>query len=121
MRVGGLGHDGRTSRERQIGRERLLGLSLSRQAIDTSVADAAGDVTAFDTQPVEPTTRPTDGAILVVPADGQGGPMVQSSPATPPVRRGQGPNHTTKQEAVVTSLYPRAPDPRTPQAVGAAL
>jgi hypothetical protein len=108
-------------RESQTVLERLLGLSLSLQAIETSVADAAGDVTAFYTQPVEPTTRPTDGAILVVQADGKGVPMVQSSPATPPVRLGKGQKHTTKKEAVVTSLYTIAPYPRTPQEVVAAL
>ena len=36
-----------SSRESQTVLERLLGVSLSLQAIETRVADAAGDVTAF--------------------------------------------------------------------------
>jgi hypothetical protein len=91
-------------RERQTVIERILGVSLSLQAIETRRAEAAGDVTAFDTPPVEPTPRRTDGAIRVVQADGKGGPMGQPSPGTPPVRLGTGQKRTKKQEAVVTSL-----------------
>ena len=101
--------------------ERLLGVSLSLQAMDTSVADAAGDVTAVYTQPVEPRPRPTAGAILVVQADGQGVPRGQPAPVTPPVRLGKGQNRTTKQEAVVTSLSTMASYPRAPQDMVAAL
>ena len=110
-----------SSRESQTVLDRLLGVSLSLQAIETSVADAAGDVTALSTQPVEPRPRPTDGAILVVQADGTWVPLVQPAPVTPPVRLGKGQKRTKKQEAVVTSLYTIAPDPRTPQDVVAAL
>ena len=56
--------------------ERILGVSLSLQAIESSVADAAGDVTVFYRQPVESSPRPTDGAILVVAATD--GPMPQT-------------------------------------------
>jgi hypothetical protein len=108
-------------RESQTVLDRILGVSLSLQAIETSVADAAGDVTAFYTQPVEPSPRPTDGAILVVQADGKGVPLVQPAPVTPPVRLGKGQKRTKKKEAVVTSLYTIAPYPRTPQDVVAAL
>ena len=83
---------------------RILGVPLSRQAIETGVADAGGDVAAFDEQPVEPSTLPTVGAILVVQADGKGVAMVPTSAVAPPVRRGTGQKRTTKQEAVVTSL-----------------
>jgi hypothetical protein len=91
-------------RESQTVLDRILGVSLSLQAIETSVADAAGDITAFYTPPVEPSPRPTDGAILVVQADGKGVPLVQPAPVTPPVRLGKGQKRTTKKEAVVTSL-----------------
>jgi hypothetical protein len=110
-----------SSRESQTVSERILGESLSLQAIEPSMAEAAGAVTAFYTPPVEPTPRRTDGAILVVQADGQGVPMVQPSPGTPPVRLGQGQKRTQKKEAVVTSLSTIAPYPRTPQDVVAAL
>ena len=102
-------------RESQTVLERMLGVSLSLQAIETSVADAGGDVAAFYEQPVESTTLPTGGAILVVQADGKGVPMVQPSPVAPPVRLGKGQKRTTKKEAVVTSLYTIAPYPRTPR------
>jgi hypothetical protein len=108
-------------RESQSVLERILGVSLSLQAIETSVAAAAGDVTVFYTQPVESSPRPTDGAILVVQADGKGVPMVQPASVTPPVRLGKGQKRTKKKEAVVTSLYTIAPYPRTPQDVVAAL
>ena len=108
-------------RESQTALDRILGVSRSLQAMATRVADAAGDVTALYTQPVEPSPRPTDGAILVVQADGKGVPLVQPAPVTPPVRLGKGQKRTTKQEAVVTSLSTMAPSPRTPQDVVAAL
>ena len=89
--------------------------------METRVADAAGEVTALYTQPVEPSPRPTDGAILVVQADGKGVPMGQPAPVTPPVRLGKGQKRTKKKEAVVPSLSTMAPYPRAPQDVVAAL
>jgi hypothetical protein len=108
-------------RESQTVLERILGVSLSLQAIETSVADAAEDITAFYEQPVAPTTHPPGSTILVVQADGKGVPMVQPLPVAPPVRLGKGQKRTQKKEAVVTSLYTVAPYPRTPQEIVAAL
>jgi hypothetical protein len=108
-------------RESQTVLERILGVSLSLQAIETSVADAADDVTAFYEQPVAPTPSSPGSIILVVQADGKGVPMVQPSPVAPPVRLGKGQKRTQKKEAVVTSLYTVAPYPRTPQEIVAAL
>jgi hypothetical protein len=101
--------------------ERILGMSLSLQAIETRVADAAEDVTAFYEPPVAPTTYPPGSTILVVQADGKDVPMVQPSPVAPPVRLGTGQKRTQKKEAVLTSLDTVAPYPRTPQEIGAAL
>lgn len=101
--------------------ERILGVSLSLQAIETGVADAGGDVAAFYEPPVESSTLPSAGAILVVQADGKGVPMAQPSAVAPPVRLGKGQKRTTKKEAIVTSLYTIASYPRTPQEVVAAL
>jgi hypothetical protein len=78
-----------SSWESQTVLERLPGVSRSLQAIETGVADAEGDVAAFDEQPVEATTPPTGGAILVVQADGTGVPRVQPSTVAPPVRLGK--------------------------------
>ena len=47
--------------------------------------------------------------------------MVQPPTPTPPVRLGKGHKRGTKQEAVVSGLYTITPDPRSPQAVVAAL
>jgi hypothetical protein len=98
-----------SSCESQTVLDRILGVSLRLQAIDTRGADAAEDVTAFDTPPVEPRPRPTDGAILVVQADGKRVPRVQPAPVTPPVRLGKGQKRTKKKAAVVTSLSTMAP------------
>jgi hypothetical protein len=108
-------------RESQTVIERLLGVPLSLQALETSVVDAAEDVTAFYELPVEPTTLPTGSTILVVQADGKGVPMVQPAADAPPLRLGKGQKRTKKKEAVVTGLYTIAPYPRTPQDVVAAL
>lgn len=108
-------------RESQTVLERILGLSLSLQALETSSAEAGGDVAAFYEQPAKPAPAATVDTILVVQADGKGVPMVQPPTTTPPARLGKGQKRTKKKEAVVTSLYTVAPYPRTPQAVVAAL
>ncbi|HEX9867333.1 MAG TPA: hypothetical protein VGC99_01850 [Candidatus Tectomicrobia bacterium] len=66
------------------------------------------------TQPVAPTTLRTAGAILVVPADGQGVPLVQPSAMAPSVRLGKGQHRPTQTEAVVTRRATLASSPRTP-------
>ena len=108
-------------RESQSGLERILGLPLSLQALETSVAEAGQDVANFYEQPAEPTALPAVGTMLVVQADGKGVPMVQPPIQRPPVRLGKGQKRTKKKEAVVTGLYTIAPYPRTPQEVVAAL
>jgi hypothetical protein len=108
-------------RESQTILERILGLSLSLQAIESAVVEAGGDVTTFYEQPTEPTTSPSDGTILVVQADGKGVPMVQPPPQTPVARLAKGQKRTKKKEAVVTALYTMSPYQRTPQEVVAAL
>jgi hypothetical protein len=108
-------------RESQTILERILGLSLSLQAIETSSAEAGRDVTLFYAQPDELPPASTVDPILVVQADGKGVPMVESSTQTPPVLLSKGQKHTKKKEAVVTGLYTIAPYQRTPQEVVAAL
>lgn len=108
-------------RESQMVLERILGLSLSLQAIESAVVEAGGDVTPFYEQPAEPTAPPPAATILVVQADGKGVPMVQPPTQRPAVRLAKGQKRTKKKEAVVTSLYTISPYERTPQEVVAAL
>lgn len=100
--------------------ERVLGQSLSLQALETTVAAAAGDVAAFYAAPPAPAPAARAETILVAQADGKGVPLVPPAPAPRAVRRGKGRPPATK-EAVVTALYTIAPYPRTPQEVVAAL
>jgi len=108
-------------RESQTVLARILGLSLSLQALETSSAEAGRDVTLFYAQPDELLPASTVDPILVVQADGKGVPIVESSTQPPPVRFGKGQKRTKKKEAVVTGLYTIAPYRRTPQEVLGAL
>src|SRR5262245_23180422 len=101
--------------------ERILGLDLSIQALETNVHEDAQDVATFYAQPRTATAPAMTGTILVVQADGKGVPMVQPPPAEAPLRLGKGQKRTKKKEAIVTSLYTIAPYVRTPQDVRAAL
>lgn len=93
---------------------RILGLSLSEQALETSVAEDATDVTAFYEQAPDLSARPPEATILVAQADGKGVPMVQPPAAPAAVRPGKGQKPGTKKEALVTAVYTIAPYPRTP-------
>jgi hypothetical protein len=100
--------------------ERILGLSISMQALETGVREDAADVEAFYEQKAVP--LPDDeGPILVIQADGKGVPMVRDEPAHPPARRGKGEKRTKKKEAVVTAIYTIAPYHRSPEQVVEAL
>jgi hypothetical protein len=114
------GATGESYRESQTVLERILGVSLSIQALETGVA-AAEDVSSFYEEPAAPTASPGGDTILVVQADGKGVPMVQAPAQAPGVRLGKGQKRSKKQEAVVTALYTIAPYQRTPQEVVAAL
>jgi hypothetical protein len=93
-----------SDRERQTVRERILGLSRSLQAMASAALEAGGEVTIFDEQPAEPTAPSPAATILVVQAEGTGGPMVQPSTPKPSVRLATGQQRTKTQAAVVTSL-----------------
>jgi hypothetical protein len=108
-------------RENQTALERILGLTLSVQALETMAARAAADVSAFYQQPPAPATPLALGSILVVQADGKGVPLVQPPLTDPPLRLGKGQKRTKKKEAIVTCLYTIAPYVRTAQDVRAAL
>jgi hypothetical protein len=95
---------------------RLLGLNLSVGAIESNIADDAADIESYYAW--KPAPNPAEEAeILVVQADGKGVPMVLEQPAEAQIRLGKGQKRGRKKEAMVTSVYTIAPNPRTPQAV----
>lgn len=100
--------------------QRILGLSLSKRALETGVQEDAAEVEAFYAQKAAPPPE-SEGSLLVVQADGKGVPMRRAEATAPPARRGKGEKRTQKKEAVVTTVYTIAPYPRTPQEVVAAL
>ena len=99
---------------------RILGLPLSVQALETTVAEAAADVAAFYDRPPDPAAPASAGPLLVAQADGKGVPLVPAQPVPRPARRGRGRPPASK-EAVATALYSLAPYPRTPEDVVVAL
>ena len=100
--------------------KRILGLSISKQALETAVQEDAIDVEAFYEQKATPPSE-TEGPILVIQADGKGVPMVRTKPSGQPARRSKGQKRTKKKEAVVTVIYTIEPYSRTPQQVADAL
>ena len=100
--------------------QRILNLSISKLALETSVLEDATDVEAFYEQKAVPPPA-NEGSILVVQGDGKGVPMVRSNSAPQPARRGKGQKRTKKKEAVVTAIYTIAPHFRTAQQVIAGL
>jgi hypothetical protein len=107
-------------RETQTLLARILGLPLSVQALETTVAEDAVDVAAFYDRPPDPAAPASAGPLLVAQADGKGVPLVPAQPVPRPARRGRGRPPASK-EAIVTALYSIAPYPRTPEDVVAAL
>jgi hypothetical protein len=111
-------------RESQTLLERVLGLRLSVQAIETAMAEDAADVAAFLAKP--PAADPSaPGSLLVVQADGKGVPMVPAETGAPvgrrEVRRKRGQPRGIMREAIVTAVYTLAPTPRRPTDVLATL
>jgi hypothetical protein len=99
---------------------RILGLSLSKQALETAVYEDASDVEAFYGQKATPPPE-AEGSNLVIQADGKGVPMVRSEAMDPTARRGKGQKRTKKKESVVTAIYTIEPYLRTPAQVADAL
>jgi len=100
--------------------KRILGLSISKLALETGVQEDAADVVTFYEQKAVPPPE-EEGPILVAQADGKGVPMMRHEPAVLPARRGKGQKRTKKKEAVVTAIYTIEPYQRTPQEVVEAL
>ena len=100
--------------------KRILGLSISKQALETAVQEDAVNVEAFYEQKAAPPLE-AEGPILVIQADGKGIPMIRDEPMDQPARRGKGQKRTKKKESVVPAIYTIEPYPRTPQWVADAL
>ena len=102
------------------GLNHTLGISVSKQALETGIQEDAIDVEAFYKQKETPSAE-QEGSILVVQADGKGVPMKRDEPAVRAARLGKGQKRGKKKEAVVTAIYTIAPYWRTPQDVVDAL
>lgn len=100
--------------------ERILGLSISKLALETVAQEDAEDVLAFYEQKAAPPVE-SEGPILVVQADGKGVPMVRPESEAKPARLSKGGKRTKKKEAVTTGIYTTQPYHRTPQEVALAL
>ena len=96
---------------------RLLGLNLSTRVIEENIAEDAIEVEAYYAQ--KPPPEPSQEAeILVVQADGKGVPIIYEEQVQPNrVRLGKGQKRGRKKEAIVTTVYTIAAQPRTPQQV----
>lgn len=100
--------------------KRILGLCISKLALEMGLEEDAGDVEAFYEQKAALPAE-SEGSILVVQADGKGVPMVRTEPAKQAARLGKGQKRTKKKEAVVTAIYTIAPYNRSPHDVVKAL
>jgi hypothetical protein len=95
---------------------RILGQTLSTQAIKSMVAKDATDVKAYYQQKEAPDVA-SEASILVAQADGKGVPMVRETPVEPKRHLGKGEKRGKKKEAIVTSCYTIEAHPRTPDEV----
>lgn len=94
----------------------FFGLSLSSRIVHEQIEQDAGDVLAYYAQ--KPARCAEEEAeLLVIQADGKGVPMIRESSESKPVRLGKGEKNSRKKEAIVTTVYTIAAQPRTPQAV----
>jgi hypothetical protein len=100
--------------------DHVLGLAISKQALETGIQEDAIDVESFYVQKASPPPE-TEGSILVVQADGKGVPMKRDQPAVQAARRSKGQKRTKKKEAIVTAHYTIEPYSRTPQDIVDAL
>jgi len=96
--------------------KRILKLSLSTRVQQKFVSEDAGDVLAYYEQKPLPKTV-NEAEILVIQADGKGVPIILEKSSLEPVRLGKGQKRGRKKEAIVTTVYTIARNPRTAQDV----
>ena len=99
---------------------RILDITVSKQALETGIQEDAVDVEAFYDQKEIPSPE-LEGSILVVQADGKGVPLKRDEPSVKLGRLGKGQKRTKKKEAVVTAIYTIDPYWRTAQDIVDAL
>jgi hypothetical protein len=100
--------------------KRILGLSISKLALETGAQEDAEGVVPFYEQKAAPPVE-SEGPVLVVQADGKGVPMVRTESTAKPARLSKGQKRTEKKEAVTTGIYTIEPYRRTPREVVEAL
>lgn len=94
--------------------ERILGIRLSKQALETGVDMNALEVDSFyEQKPI--VCAKDEGTIMVVQVDGKGVPMKREEGEVKPARLGKGEKRGIKKEAVVTAIYTIEPYERTPE------
>lgn len=95
---------------------RLLGIHLSKRALQQFVITDAVEVEKYYEQQTAPAVA-DEAAILVIQADGKGVPMVKQSATGQKVRLRRGEARSRKKVANVTALYTIEAAPRTPKEV----
>jgi hypothetical protein len=96
--------------------KRILKLGVSTRVQQQFVAEDSEDILAYYEQKPAPTAS-DEAEILVVQADGKGVPIILEKSSSEPVRLGKGQKRGRKKEAIVTTVYTIAANPRTPQEV----
>jgi hypothetical protein len=96
--------------------KRLLGLDLSTRVVEENIAEDAVDVETYYEHKPAPSAA-DEAEILVIQADGKGVPLILETPAERKVRLGKGEKRGRKKEAIVTTVYTIAADPRTAEDV----
>jgi hypothetical protein len=96
--------------------QRILKVGISTRVQQKIVADDSEDVLAYYEQKVTPKTH-DEAEILVIQADGKGVPIILEKSSSTPVRLGKGQKRGRKKEAIVTTVYTTAANPRTPKDV----
>ncbi len=96
--------------------KRILKSSVSTRVQQKLVADDALDVLAYYEQKPAPTAA-DEAEILVIQADGKGVPIILEKSSPDPIRLGKGQKRGRKKEAIVTTVYTIATNPRTPEDV----
>jgi hypothetical protein len=96
--------------------KRILKVGISTRVQQKFVTEDAEDVLTYYEQKPAPTAA-DEAEILVVQSDGKGVPIILEKPSPDPVRLGKGQKRGRKKEAIVTTVYTIAMNPRTPQDV----
>lgn len=96
--------------------KRILGIRLSKQALETSVNINSSDVDRFYEEKPNPQSK-DEGKILVAQFDGKGVPMRQEEESVKSSRLGKGEKLGKKKESIVSVIYTIEPYKRTPEDV----